>query len=69
MAGNWSGQARGGFASNAFSHKAPTMASDMLCYFGCPESFKKEYDLDLHLKHKGLSLYSYDDKYKVLITL
>ena len=38
-----------------FSHKAPSLPTDLHCYFQCPESFKKDYDLRLHLKlrHKN----------------
>merc|ERR1712223_734607 len=43
--------ARGGPA-NGFSHKAPALSTDMRCYFECPENFKKDYDLRLHLKIK-----------------
>merc|ERR1711894_665447 len=41
--------------SNSFSHKAPSLASDLHCYFQCAETFKKDYDLRLHLKlrHKN----------------
>lgn len=41
--------------SNGFSHKAPSLATDLHCYFQCPETFKKDYDLRLHLKlrHKN----------------
>jgi len=37
------------------SHKAPVLATDMRCYFNCPEGFKKDFDLRLHLKvrHKN----------------
>lgn len=44
-----------GRASGGFSHKAPALATDMQCYFGCPETFKKDFDLRLHLKlrHKN----------------
>jgi len=43
---------RGG---GGFSHKAPACPTDLQCYFECPESFKKDYDLRLHLKlrHKN----------------
>lgn len=40
----------GGAAFGGFSHKAPVLSTDMRCYFGCPEGFKKDYDLRLHLK-------------------
>merc|ERR1712156_17468 len=45
----------GGGFSGGFSHKAPVLATDMRCYFGCPEGFKKDFDLRLHLKvrHKN----------------
>lgn len=33
-----------------FSHKATILSTDMRCYFGCNEGFKKDYDLRLHLK-------------------
>merc|ERR1719225_928230 len=44
-----------GRASGGFSHKAPALATDIQCYFGCPETFKKDFDLRLHLKlrHKN----------------
>lgn len=40
---------------NSFSHKAPMLSTDMRCYFGCSEGFKKDVDLRLHLKlrHRG----------------
>lgn len=37
---------------NQFSHKAPLLSTDMRCYFGCNQGFKKDYDLRLHLKIK-----------------
>jgi len=40
----------GGGNSGNFSHRAPLLATDMRCYFGCPEGFKKEADFRLHLK-------------------
>lgn len=47
----------GGFGGGGggFSHKAPILATDMRCYFECPEGFKKDYDLRLHIKlrHKN----------------
>lgn len=38
-----------------FSHKAAALPTDLHCYFQCPETFKKDYDLRLHLKlrHKN----------------
>merc|ERR1719322_665473 len=48
-------QARMGFGGGGFSHIAPILATDMRCYFECPEGFKKDYDLRLHIKlrHKN----------------
>jgi len=40
----------GGAGFGGFSHKAPVLSTDMRCYFGCPEGFKKDYDLRLHLR-------------------
>jgi len=34
----------------AFSHKATTLSTDLRCYFNCPQGFKKDYDLRLHIK-------------------
>merc|ERR1712223_901996 len=38
-----------------FSHRATASAADMHCYFECPETFKKDADLRIHLKlrHKN----------------
>jgi len=36
--------------NGGFSHKAPRCATDLQCYFQCPEAFKKDTDLRLHLK-------------------
>lgn len=36
--------------SGSFSHKAPMLSTDLRCYFECNESFKKDFDLRLHLK-------------------
>jgi hypothetical protein len=41
-------QAGGG--ANSFSHKAPPCSTDLRCYFQCPEAFKKDVDLRIHLK-------------------
>jgi len=35
---------------SSFSHKAPSLATDLHCYFQCTETFKKDFDLRLHLK-------------------
>jgi hypothetical protein len=43
------GNPRGG-GGGGFSHKASAVPTDLQCYFECPESFKKDYDLRLHLK-------------------
>jgi len=39
-----------GGSSGGFSHKAPPCATDLRCYFQCPEAFKKDMDLRIHLK-------------------
>jgi len=38
-----------------FTHKAPLLSTDMRCYFGCNQGFKKDWDLRMHLKlrHKN----------------
>lgn len=43
--------------SSGFSHKAEPLSTDLRCYFQCPETFKKDYDLRLHLKlrHKNVN--------------
>lgn len=41
-----------GSPGGGFSHKAAALSTDMRCYFECPETFKKDYDLRLHLKIK-----------------
>lgn len=46
---------RGSFDDTGFSHKAPTLASDMRCYFECKEVFKKDFEIRLHLKLKHRS--------------
>lgn len=40
---------------SSFSHKAGSLANDLHCYFQCQETFKKDFDLRLHLKlrHKN----------------
>lgn len=44
-----------GKTSGGFTHKAPALSTDLQCYFQCPETFKKDYDIRLHLKlrHKN----------------
>jgi len=37
---------------SSFTHKAPLLSTDMRCYFGCNQGFKKEWDLRMHLKLK-----------------
>lgn len=41
---------KGGKQDNSFSHKAPSLATDLHCYFQCAETFKKDFDLRLHLR-------------------
>ena len=35
-----------------FSFSVGGLSTDLQCYFGCDESFKKDYQLHLHLKLK-----------------
>ena len=35
-----------------FSFVVGNLSTDLQCYFGCDESFKKDYQLHLHLKLK-----------------
>lgn len=42
----------GGSMGGGFSHKASILPTDMRCYFGCNQGFKKDYDLRLHIKLK-----------------
>jgi len=37
---------------SGFTHKAPLLSTDMRCYFGCNQGFKKDWDLRMHLKLK-----------------
>merc|ERR1712223_1371567 len=49
---NWNAPINNGGAraGGSFSHKAPISALDLRCYFDCPEGFKKDHDLRLHVK-------------------
>jgi len=41
---------KNGRAANRFSHKSLSLVTALHCYFQCIETFKKDFDLRIHLK-------------------